>query len=219
MKVLSKLILVLIIVFPIIICVSTLNKVWDEEELEKTNNNFTNNSLVSGEQIIIIDDEYNEPSGVSGETEGEKNNSVNWIPTSKLYTDATIAITVANVYEEARETSVVLGTLEKYDVITAQKYPQGWTRVTTNKLSGWMRTENITFTDGGDLDVNIKERTGKIKAEPHLNVRASASATADIITTIPDKTIITIQDEKNGWYKVTYASATGWVKADYVIEQ
>ena len=138
-------------------------------------------------------------------------------PISKLYTDATVAITVANVYEDADETSEIVGTIEKFTIINAHKYPQGWTRVTDGKISGWMRTENITFPEGGMLNTGSDtSKTGVITAEPYLNMRASASTSAEIITTIPKGTKVTIKDSTNGWYKVTYAAATGWVSADYV---
>ena len=219
MKVLSKVILVLIIVVPIIVCVTTLQKVWDEEEdYEQTNGDTENNSVVSGEQIIIIDNEdnSNESNKVSGEMAGEQYVSTIGSPISKIYTDASVAITVANVYEEANENSTIVGSMEKYTVITAQKYPQGWSRVTSGSLSGWMRTENISYTDVGNLDVDTAERIGKIKADPYLNVRASTSSSATIITTIPNGTEVVIKDEVSGWYKVTYASATGWVSSAYV---
>ena len=47
-------------------------------------------------------------------------------------------------------------------------------------------------------------------------MRASASTSAQIITTIPKDATITIKDSIEGWYKVTYASATGWVSSKYV---
>ena len=43
------------------------------------------------------------------------------------------------------------------------------------------------------------------------------STSAAIITTIPNGAELTIKEEVNGWYKVTYASAIGWVSKDYVV--
>ena len=123
---------------------------------------------------------------------------------------------VANVYDEADENSEVVGTLEKFTVVTAHKYPEGWTRINNGEISGWMRTENITFPEGGNLDVAGQPKTGKITAEPYLNMRAKASTSSEVIATIPKGTTVTIKESSNGWYKVTYASATGWISADYV---
>lgn len=218
MKYLSKIILVLIIVVPIILCVTTLNKLWsDDEELQSGINNGDTNNKISGDQIIIEDYIPEDTNKISGEMGGEQYVSTIGSPISKIYTDAKVAISVANVYTESRETSDIVGTLEKYTIVTAQKYPEGWSRITNDTISGWMRTENITFPEGGNLDTNGKVKTGKIKAEPYLNMRASANSSAQIITTIPNGTEVTIKEEVTGWYKVTYASATGWVSAAYVV--
>ena len=82
-----------------------------------------------------------------------------------------------------------------------------------------MRTENISFPTGGTLDTTGKDsnaKTGKVTAKPYLNMRASANTSAKIITTIPEGTTVTIKESTNGWYKVTYASSTGWVSSSYV---
>lgn len=223
MKILGKFILFLAIIIPITICFVTLNKVWDEdseynknvdvinpiEQGEKTSGD--NNSAQSGEIDISGENvEY-------GEMAGEKYVSTIGKPISKLYTDASISVGVANVYEEANETSKIVGTIEKSAVITAQKYPTGWTRVMKDGLSGWMRTDNISFPEGNtalNTDTPVG-KTGKVKADV-LRMRASASSSANIITTIPNGAVLTIKDSKDGWYKVTYASSTGWVSASYV---
>lgn len=221
MKILGKVILFLIIIVPIIICCVTLNKIWSEEEVyDDVNGELGDNTLVSGDEGTVNDvsgdDIGNEIEIVSGEMAGEQYESKIGEPISKLYTDATVNITVANVYAEADETSEIVGTLEKFTVINAHKYPQGWTRVADGTISGWMRTDNISFPEGGMLGTGDDAKTGVITAEPYLNMRASASTSAEIITTIPKGETITIKDSTEGWYKVTYASATGWISADYV---
>ena len=227
MKIFSKIIPVLLIVIPIVVCIVTLQNL--NEDYEETNNDVQNETSNSGDSFVTIDDGNSSDTildEITAEMAGEQYTSKIGAPISKIYTDASVAISIANVYMESDETSEIVGTLEKYAVITAQKYPSGWTRVTNNSVSGWMRTENITFPEGtGNTILNTQDspigKTGKIKAEPHLNVRASASSSANIITTIPNGTIITNKDVASGsngeWYKVTYASATGWVSANYVI--
>ena len=220
MKILGRVILFLIIIVPIVVCCVTLNKVWnDDSNYEDVNSNLANNDIKSGDKVNTSgeNDNNKEIIEVSGEMAGEQYVSRIGMPISKIYTDATVAITVANVYDEADENSEVVGTMDKFTVITAHKYPEGWTRVTNGTVSGWMRTENINFPSGGTLETgNNDTKTGKVTAEPYLNMRASASTSAQIITTIPKGATITIKDSIEGWYKVTYASATGWVSSKYV---
>ena len=217
MKVLGKLIIIAIIVVPVILCVVTLNKVWSEDEInDNKNNEIQNSGDLLNDIIVSIEDVSGDTNEISGEMAGEQFISTIGTPISKIYSDAEVSISVANVYAESKETAEIVGTLEKHTVIIAQKYPEGWSRVTNNTVAGWMRTENITFPEGSTTLDTDDYKIGKVKAEPYLNVRASASETADIITQIPNGTEITIKEEKSGWYKVTYASATGWVSATYV---
>lgn len=218
MKILSKVILILIIIIPIVLCVTTLNKVWNEDDnKDKINLGLDESGKISGDASIFFTDEISGDSiNESGELAGEQFENKLGTPISKIYTDAKIAISVANVYIESKETSEIVGTLEKHTIVTAQKYSEGWSRITNDTIAGWMRTENITFPEGGNLDTNSSTKTGKVKADV-LNMRASASTSAAIITTIPNGAELTIKEEVNGWYKVTYASAIGWVSADYVV--
>lgn len=223
MKVLGRVILFVAIIVPIIVCVVTLNKVWDEDSEYNKNIDVINQSKVdnknSGDTQIALSGD-SETSGENidyREMAGEKYVSTIGKPISKLYTDASISVSIANVYEEADENSKVVGTIEKHAVVTAQKYPTGWTRVMKDGLSGWMRTDNISFPEGNTTigtDPAIG-KTGKVKADV-LNMRASANSSAKIITTVPNGATLTIKDSQDGWYKVTYASSTGWVSASYV---
>ena len=53
-----------------------------------------------------------------------------------------------------------------------------------------------------------------VNSEGGLNLRASASADANVITIIPDKTKLTINDEDGDWIQVTYNNQTGWCKKE-----
>ena len=149
MKVLGRVILFIAIVVPIVVCCVTINKVWsDEEDYENVNNGnvLSGESETSGDKITSGDESGKETgiTEVSGELAGEQYISKIGTPISKIYTDATVAITVANVYDEADENSEVVGTIEKFSVITAHKYPEGWSRVTngTKTFLGWYTSIN-----------------------------------------------------------------------------
>jgi uncharacterized protein YgiM (DUF1202 family) len=44
-----------------------------------------------------------------------------------------------------------------------------------------------------------------------LNLRKEASSDSEKISDIPDKTELTVEEELDGWYKVTYESKQGWI--------
>jgi hypothetical protein len=49
-----------------------------------------------------------------------------------------------------------------------------------------------------------------------LNVRTAPSISATRITTLKPGTIITIYETKNGWYRISADSISGWVSSQYV---
>ncbi len=57
---------------------------------------------------------------------------------------------------------------------------------------------------------------GKISASGALNLRETPSSIGNVLSTIPEGTIIDLIDRQEQWYKTTYQAKTGWVSADYV---
>ena len=217
----NRLLLLLAIVVPVvacIICLRTLNEINKKSDEVLNSTKVVVNTPVTNDTSKDNDIQSEQNNSVESQMAGESYTSSIGEPLSKIYTDASVAISVANIYKEADETTEIVGTTAKYDKLTAQKYPKGWSRVTTGSIAGWMRTENITFPEGTVVLSNnsVVGREGTVNAEPHLNMRAKASATSEKVTTIPDKTKLTILEVSNGWYKVSYASSTGWVSAEYI---
>ena len=221
---LNRLLLLLAIVVPVVacvICVKSLKEINEDGKVDTSSQGTEGIIILSGDSVSNTSSESQEVNQdiFSGEMAGVSYISTIGEPLSKIYQNASVAISVAHIYKEADETSEVVGSTAKYDVITAQKYPKGWSRVTDNKVSGWMRTENITFPEGSTVlnDNSVIGKTGTVTADPSLNLRSSATINAtNVITSIPYQAQVTIQDASNGWYKVTYASSTGWVSAEYV---
>lgn len=63
------------------------------------------------------------------------------------------------------------------------------------------------------------QKTVSVNSDVGLNLRKEALATAELITTIPNNTILTVLEEKDDWYKVEYNNQTGWVAKEYTIEK
>ncbi len=227
MKGLEKIILIAVFVVPIVICVLILKSIWSEDvELIETPDNS------SGEISVTIDPPVVEPpdtdifSGdptinvVDGNNNlGESTSRPEQI--SKLYTDAEIKSVLADVYSSNDVTSERIGTMEKYTKVTAQKYSGGWSQVTGVdskgiNITGWVKTDNISFPADGNLNVTPSKGTGVVTAEPYLNVRLNPSTTAEIIAKINKGETVVIEESTNGWHKVTVDGRTGWVSSDFV---
>lgn len=61
----------------------------------------------------------------------------------------------------------------------------------------------------------------KVKADDGLNVRAEASTDGEVLGLAGngDLLALLIEDEKNGWYQVSYEGKTAYVSAEYVSVQ
>lgn len=226
MKIVVRVLIVLIIAVPIFMCWKTLQTVWDEPETVSTD---TENTASSGElkkvENLINDAEKKVTASNLGDGKDYDVTGINII--SKVYENAEVAISIANIYEEHDETSKVVGKLEKGAHITVQNYDNGWSTVTNYTYSGWMKTENIklpneetnmVITQTPTTTEDGTAKLGTVKVQDGLNVRASASKTANIITTLSNGTVVTILDDSTkGWYKIKVNNTTGWVSSDYVI--
>lgn len=220
MKIFWKIVIVIVIVAPIIICWKTLQTVWDDDELASSGDDY---SYRSGDLQQIKDLIKEEDNKVTASNLGDgveyDVTGINII--SKVYENAEVAISLANVYKDHDESSEVLGKLEKGSLITIQKYDNGWSTVTNYTLSGWMKTENIKLPETSNsmtLTTSGDSRTGTVKVSDSLNVRESASTTAKIIKSLTNGTTVTILDSSNGWYKIKVGDTTGWVKSDYITQ-
>jgi hypothetical protein len=54
-----------------------------------------------------------------------------------------------------------------------------------------------------------------VNASGGLNLRADHDANSASLELIPDKTSLTVMEELNGWYQVTYNGKTGWISKQY----
>ena len=228
-KGLEKIILIAVFVVPIVICVLILKSIWAEDPVPVENEPEDKISVSISDEVVHPDDSF-----LSGDTEnvligGTTNESGSSIETnsnrleqiSKLYTDAEIKAVLADVYTTTDVTSERIGTMEKYTKVTAQKYSGGWSQVTGIdskgvNISGWIKTDNISYPNDGDLNVKPTSGTGIVTAEPYLNIRLSPSSDANKIGEVKKGERVTIEESVNGWHKVTVNGVTGWVSSDYI---
>ena len=220
MKIFWRLVVVLIIAVPIFICWKSLQTVWKDDDLlysgDKVDNMQASGDLQQIQQIIDNEEKKVTASNLG---DGVEYDITGINIASKVYENAEVAISLANVYKDHDETSEVLGKLEKGSLITIQKYDNGWSTVTNYTLSGWMKTENIKLPEDSDnmtLAQPGNNETGTVNVSDSLNMRESASTTAKIIKSLSNGTVVTILETKDGWYKVKVGDVTGWVSADYV---
>lgn len=219
MKIFWRLVVVLIIAVPIFICWKSLQTVWQEDDLAYSGEKIDTQKSGDLQQIQQYIDDEEKKVTASNLGDGVEYDITGINIASKVYENAEVAISLANVYKDHDETSEVLGKLEKGSLITIQKYDNGWSTVTNYTLSGWMKTENIKLPEDSDnmtLAQPGDNKTGTVNVSDSLNMRESASTTAKVIKSLSNGTVVTILETKDGWHKVKVGDVTGWVSADYV---
>ena len=92
-----------------------------------------------------------------------------------------------------------------------------WLKISVGGKVGYVSSQYIT--PGGDPttvtpppEVSV---TGRVTASS-LNVRATASTSAEIIGGLKVGDAVTIVEELDGWYKITTSKYTGYVSSQYV---
>lgn len=226
MKFMGKFLLFLVIVVPIVVCIITLNSIWNEDTEDDViqgidgKNQGTqvvenNNQQEQGNTNVVNPNE--EKTYTMGNEEFESSIGE---PTSKIIENATINISVANIYLNPDENSEILDTITKHTIVTTQSFPNGWSRIkSATTASGWVKTENITLPeDTGSISVGtVVGKTGVVNVSS-LRVRESASTTAKIKNTLTENTEVKILEASgdSNWYKVQWNSLEGWVSSKYI---
>lgn len=224
MKHIEKIIIILIIIAPIVWGYVSLKPYIDEDDLVEdivsesiTGEHEENSSENAQDEIENVISQYE---GELQVMQGEEYISKIGNPVGKIVMGGEINISVANVYLEADETSEVVDTLTKHSIVTAQAYPGGWSRIKSDNVSGWMKTEHITLPeDSGDVNIGSPiGRIGTVNVDS-LNMRASGSTNSKIVTSLiggTDVTILAISNDGE-WYQVKLNSKTqGWVAKKYL---
>lgn len=96
----------------------------------------------------------------------------------------------------------------------------GWFRVSSASGTGWGSSDYLTADGGSGGDYNYPIQaivdTDKHGVGGTLNMRAYASSTAEVLTTIPDEATIYVQTLSGEWLPAKYNGITGFVMAKFV---
>lgn len=94
----------------------------------------------------------------------------------------------------------------------------GWYRVSSSSGTGWGSAPYLTISGGsGSYPTAAIVDTSKHGDGGTLNLRASASSSASVITTIPNGATIYVASLNGTWLAAQYGSYTGYVMAKFVI--
>lgn len=114
---------------------------------------------------------------------------------------------------EANTTSSILTTVAEGQKLAVIGGSAGWYEVEYDGQAGYMSADYLVMVNNyeGELGYCAVNTEGD-----NLNIRGGAGTQFDIVGSIPNGTVVPVEGVSDGWLKVTYKGATGYISTDYV---
>jgi len=161
--------------------------------------------LTKGTKVTVVD-------GIGTWKAIKVGSSTGWVPTSSLTKVAATTMqttTSLNLRSSASTSAKVITTLKKGTKVSVTGTSGSWRKVAVSGKTGWVH--------GSYLKAVTTTATKVVKTTTaSLNLRASASTSAKIITTLKKGTKVTVTATSGAWRKVTVSGKTGWVHGSYL---
>ena len=130
------------------------------------------------------------------------------------------------VYILPSVTASVINNIEPGKTITINKELNDWLNITIENKSGWVRkslVENATTATTQEeiqkVETTVETKKGYVDADSSVNVRAEASTTSNIVTTLLANTEVTIVGEEGDFYKIEYKDYKGYIAKRLITEK
>ena len=120
-----------------------------------------------------------------------------------------------NVRSKASTDSKIVGKLKNKSVATILSKKNGWYKVKSGSVSGYVKAEYLVVGDA-DLVKSVSYKVATVKTET-LRVRKKANSKASIVGLVSQDDKLKVVNAKNSdWVKVKTSDGKGYVSADYV---
>ena len=133
---------------------------------------------------------------------------------------ANIAIAQVSNYVNVRdipsEEGEVLGKLYNNSAATVEGEEDGWYKITSGSVSGYVKCEYVVTGEEGEALAKQVGRKVAVVTTTTLKVRKEPSTEAPVLGLVPIEDELTVTDETDGWVKVSIEEGDGWVSTDFV---
>jgi uncharacterized protein YraI len=121
--------------------------------------------------------------------------------------------TTVNVRSSDSEQADKLGKVSSGQRVQVQEVRvNGWTKILYDGKDGYIKSTYLRM----DESAEGQDVIGTVTATTNINVRSSASETADRLGVLAGGESLDLLAEENGWCKVNYNGQIGYVKSEYV---
>lgn len=175
----------------------------------------------SGEWIKIS---YSGKQGWVAASYVKTNGNTNIATPSKVKKTASITATSLNVRKTPSTMGTRVGSLKKNASVTIFQEQGEWAQIETNAIKGWVHSEYLKLSSSGSSTEtpSTSSPSTTVKASgtvtaTSLYVRNNGSLNSKVVGTVTKGMKVSITEEKNDWYKITFSSnKTGWVAGWYI---
>lgn len=127
-----------------------------------------------------------------------------------IYAKATTTVNVrVSDSEQADKAGKVAGGT-KVEILEQQV--NGWSKIKADGIEGYIKSEYLKLINAA----SSADAVGSVTATSNVNVRVSASETADRLGVLAGGETVELLGRENGWCKINYNGQVGYVKEDYV---
>lgn len=137
--------------------------------------------------------------------------------TSNAAEETTTMAAVVNVHVRgaANNSGAVLGVLSAGEAVQVTGVEGGWYKVLFKDQAGYVYNPYLNFEGATDGDVaNGRETDMKTVCNVHLRKENTVNSVS--LATVPANEKVQVVRKVDGWYKVHYQDATGYIRADYL---
>ncbi|MEA4927261.1 MAG: SH3 domain-containing protein [Candidatus Limiplasma sp.] len=116
--------------------------------------------------------------------------------------------------------AAVLGVVADSSPVTLYANDGTWCLIGFGGLRGYVPTNALTITGAAqstdDGNVTATQGFAIVKASGYLNLRASGSYSATVLTTAPTGAVLTVFDKGSGWAHVQYGATVAYASTDFL---
>lgn len=126
-----------------------------------------------------------------------------------------------NVRSTASASGALVGVLSKDSTVTIVEKLDGWYKVESNGLTGYVSAEYISTDGSSDTSTSSTGSSSSASGSATINsymvnIRSGASTSSSVIANVGKGTAVTVVATEGDWYKVEYKGQTAYVHKDYV---
>lgn len=110
----------------------------------------------------------------------------------------------------------IIGKLHNNSVGEIIEEAGDWLKITSGSVEGYIKAEYaLRGEEGAAKAEEVGERLAKVEAVT-LRLREEATTESDTLHLLPQEEVLPVQEETEGWVRVTVGETEGYVSADYV---